>query len=384
MRTPGPRQRPPRPAARGEGRLGPLVLPRSAHTGDLIAFPVDDQPHLLLVEGDADLVAWDLGVGELRALPELLATRVECAFERRRALVPPDTTVYRAVHDAADGLPGVTVDVYGDTALVQTYGAAYRRHAEALGQAVQRQRPSVRVVERVRHGGRAGDLDRWFGPPRHDVIVLEEGMRFRVRLDDTQLGTGLFADQRAQRRRVRELARGRRVLNLFAHAGGFTVAAALGGCARIDHVDLSQACLRWAAENLVLNGQDPRRHRFLAEDARDWVARALRRHEHYDLIIVDPPAFASGRQVFRVERDLPVLLEACLPLLAAHGVLLACANARGLAPDFIERAAVQAGQRCARPVLVVGPGDQGADHPWTEPGGVLHHLRAAWLLAAPA
>ncbi|MBN2358862.1 MAG: class I SAM-dependent rRNA methyltransferase [Deltaproteobacteria bacterium] len=366
-----------RPAARAEGRLHGVVLPARAQVGDLIPLEVAGRKTLALVER-ADVAAWDLGEPAGEDLDQIFARRVTAAIERRRRVLPPDLTVYRAVHDAGDALPGIAVDVYGAVAICQCYGRAFRRHADSLARALRAYFGAVRVVERGPRG-RSGSLDRWYGDPIREQIVNELGLRFRVRFDENKLGSGLYADQRPQRCELRARAAGQRTLNLFGYAGGFTVAAAVGGALQVDHVDSSRSCLRWASDNLALNDLDPRRHRFIEEDARAFARRARRRGERYGIVVVDPPTFALGATPFRVARDLGPLLADCCALLADRGLLLVSSNARGLNWQRLAAIARDAARASGRPAAITAATGQGDDYPYLDPAGALHHLKALWL-----
>lgn len=370
-----PRKR--RPAAQAEGRLSDVALPTRAAVGDLIRLEMAGRTTLALVER-GDVVAWDLGSADTVDIGQLFAQRIDAALERRRQQLPAGLTVFRAVHDAGDALPGIAVDVYGAVAVCQCYGAAFRRHADSLAAALQRYFASVRVVERGPRG-RVGAIDRWYGERVGEQIVDELGLRFRVRFDDAKLGSGLFADQRPQRQEVRLRSTGQRTLNLFGYAGGFTVAAAAGGAPQVDHVDSSRPCLRWTADNLSLNGLDPHQHRLIGEEAPPYVRRARRRGERYGLIVVDPPTFALGRSAFRLLRDLGPLLTDCCALLAPAGQLLVCANARGLTGPRLAAIARSAARDSGCAVAIEAAAGQGADYPYLDPGGALHHLKALWL-----
>jgi 23S rRNA (cytosine1962-C5)-methyltransferase len=153
-------------------------------------------------------------------------------------------------------------------------------------------------------------------------------MRFAVALGDG-LSTGLFVDQRDNRARVRALAPHKRVLNLFSYTCSFSVAAALGGAVSTLSVDLSARALERGRRNFELNGIVGE-HRFYKEDALAWLERAARRGQRFDLIVLDPPSFATvGKdRTFSVEHDYESLLERALRLLAPGGTLLAVTNHR--------------------------------------------------------
>lgn len=354
------------------------MLPTNVRIGDAVVTLVAGRPRLLLVER-SDVLAWDLGEPGEPDVDRRITQRVESALTRRAALVPPETTVFRAVHDAADGLPGLVVDIYGEVAVCQIYGAAYAHHAAAIAAPLRQRFAAVRVVERARHGARAQAYDHWFEAQVSTAIVCEAGLRFRVRFDDQLLGTGLFADQREQRARVRLQARGRPVLNLFGYAGGFTVAAAAGGAAQVDHVDLSKATLTWAAENLALNGLSPSRHRMIAEDARRFVERATRREKRYGLVIADPPTYATGKASFQVRSDLRPLLTDCARIIDPNGLMLVSINSRGATHDWLTETALQACENAGRRAAIAAHGGQGPDYPTLGQATALEHLKVVWL-----
>jgi 23S rRNA (cytosine1962-C5)-methyltransferase len=254
----------------------------------------------------------------------------------RRAAVRAVTTAYRLVDDEADGFPGVTVDCYGQWAVVGVYDAnavdLVAPLADALAPAYAR---GVYVKHHVR-----GDLRRKergdVAPAtpivgeaaRSELVVEEHGIRFGVSLDDG-LSTGLFMDQRDNRRLVLEIAGAARVLNLFSYTCTFTVAAALGGAVETVSVDLSNRALERGKENLRRNGVAPVGHRFIREDVLAYLRRAVRRGERFGVVVLDPPSFGTrGRKTFSVERDFAELARLSTALLADGGNLLAVTNHR--------------------------------------------------------
>jgi 23S rRNA (guanine2445-N2)-methyltransferase / 23S rRNA (guanine2069-N7)-methyltransferase len=165
-------------------------------------------------------------------------------------------------------------------------------------------------------------------------IVEEGGLKFRVNFDD-YLDTGLFLDHRPTRARIREIASGKRFLNLFSYTGTVTVHAAAGGARSSLSVDLSRTYLDWAERNLGLNGLATRDHRLVQADCRDWLADAGRGLEkfrdHYDLIFLDPPTFSNSKRmagVLDIARDHSALIDACMNVLAPGGLLVFSTNAQ--------------------------------------------------------
>jgi 23S rRNA (cytosine1962-C5)-methyltransferase len=158
--------------------------------------------------------------------------------------------------------------------------------------------------------------------------VLEGPIRFLVNLSD-RLDTGLFLDHRNTRARVREESPGKRVLNLFAYTGSFTVAAATGGARSTTSVDLSATYLGWAGRNLALNGVRGAGHDLVRADCLRWLDEARGR---WDLVVLDPPPHSTSKGMrgdFNVQRDHRRVLAAVLGLLAPGGVLYFSTNYKG-------------------------------------------------------
>ena len=186
--------------------------------------------------------------------------------------------------------------------------------------------PMDRVhLKRRRTGERYGRLAR----KDQRIVVPERDLKFLVNLDDF-IDTGLFADHRETRARVRAEARGAKLLNLFSYTGSFTCAAAFGGAAETTSVDGSQTYLDWAAENLALNGLS-------GELVRSGVDEFLRNAggRRWTLCVLDPPSYSDhGGRVFDVQRDHRDLVERTLSLLAPGGVLWFSTNHQRFVPDL--------------------------------------------------
>jgi 23S rRNA (cytosine1962-C5)-methyltransferase len=276
----------------------------------LLGERVDAPPGTLvaLAEGER-VVAWGLAdEGRITArilgrgappdtpLPRLLADRIRRADTVRTRLLAPGTDACRVVSSAGDGLPDLVVDRYGELAVLRLYAAAWEPHLPAVVDAVVRLPWCTTVARRLgvaRVDGREG-LEVLHGPEPAELLVVHEGdMALPVRPHVGQK-TGLFLDQRAHRVLVRRWASGRLVANLFAYNGGFSVAAALGGAARVTTVDLAPDAVADAREAFRLNGLDPDDHAFEVADVFAWSPR-----EVVDLMIVDPPALARGQDADR-------------------------------------------------------------------------------------
>ena len=168
------------------------------------------------------------------------------------------------------------------------------------------------------------------GAAGSDFAIVEGGLRFIVNLE-AYLDTGLFLDHRALRAMVRERAAGRRMLNLFAYTGSFTVYAAAGGATATDTVDLSNTYLDWAARNFAANGIDPRRNTLIRADVLAWLDAARAEGRRYGLIVLDPPAFSNSKAmagVLDIQRDHVALVRAARDLLDPGGELYFSTNLR--------------------------------------------------------
>ena len=283
------------------------------------------------------IVARVLSRQHVRLDRKWLAERVAKAVKLRRDhVLVQETDTCRLVNGEGDGLPGLTVDRYGDYLMVQLYTEAWRPYLNSLTGALQDCTPCRGIYEKTRprntrDGAGAGDGKRYgrllWGEAAPDLLeVRENGLRFLVSLD-YGLNTGLFLDQRNNRRDIQCRAKGKTVLNLFAYTGSFSVAAAAGGADLVTGVDASTSYTDWARKNFERNGIDHQRHEFLVGDAFACLADLRNRERRYDLVIMDPPSFSTtSRSRFTTRGGTSELVEASLPLLADGGLLVASSN----------------------------------------------------------
>jgi 23S rRNA (cytosine1962-C5)-methyltransferase len=180
------------------------------------------------------------------------------------------------------------------------------------------------LVHRVGEKGETPRLDVLRGATPPDTVrVREHGVPFVVDVARGQK-TGAFLDQRDNRRRVGELARGRRVLNLFSYAGGFSLHAALGGAGHVTSVDVASAGHATAQASFRAAGVDPSRHAFVTADVYAFLDGAAKRRETWDLVVSDPPSFApSEKAVPRALASYRRLHRACAAALTPGGILCA-------------------------------------------------------------
>jgi 23S rRNA (cytosine1962-C5)-methyltransferase len=246
--------------------------------------------------------------------------KILMALERRQGLLQQETSAARIVDGEGDDLPGLFIDNFAGRWLVQEKVAKGRpAFRPTLGY---RSLYWKNLVKEPSQSPAYLDGE----PLTQPFEIMENGLKYRV---DFQAGysQGIFLDQRDNRRHLREIVTGNRVLNTFAYTCAFGVSAAAGGGSTVN-VDLSRHYLEWGKQNYALNGIDAQSHGFIYGDVFDWLKRFRRRSQTFDLIILDPPTFSRDRKsnIFRVEEDYGKLLELALSCLAIPGSILCCTN----------------------------------------------------------
>jgi 23S rRNA (guanine2445-N2)-methyltransferase / 23S rRNA (guanine2069-N7)-methyltransferase len=255
--------------------------------------------------------------------------RVSC-YRIYDADMPEYALAIDLYHTVPDGLDWLYVQEYAAPATVDAQ-AARRRRGEALSAltdvcGVPTERIRLRLRRKTQRGGQYDTLTE-----QSDYHIVEEGeLGFRVNFD-RYLDTGLFLDLRLMRARLRELAVGKRFLNLFAYTGAATVYAAAAPAHSSTSIDLSKTYMDWAARNLALNGLQGSRHTLLRADCNEWLVAARQRPERFDVIFLAPPTFSNSRRmqgVLDIRRDHAALMDACGALLAPGGLLIFSTNSQ--------------------------------------------------------
>ncbi len=291
------------------------------------------------------------------------AGRLAAAADRRAALASQDTTGYRLVHGEGDGLPGLVIDRYDRVLVVKLYTAAWLPYLPVLLEGLAGVAPADAVVLRLSRAVQrepaalfgladGGTLAGTLAPT--PVIFRENGLRFEADVLHGQK-TGFFLDQRENRARVEGLAAGKETLNVFAYTGGFSLYAARGGAPAVLSLDISAPALAAAGRNFDLNRDLPAvaaaRHELLAEDAFAGLAGLAQDGRRFDLVVVDPPAFAKQQSEISVAlRSYERLAGLALSVLRPGGTLvMASCSSRVSAGDFF--AAVRRGAARSNRVL---------------------------------
>jgi 23S rRNA (cytosine1962-C5)-methyltransferase len=284
------------------------------------------------------------------------------AGEFRALIFDEQTNAYRLISGAADGFADVIVDSYAGNLLVQWQTESAAQTGQQLFERLRSECQPGAIYEQLLTRSRRApprpalsklcnncNTDVSSPPGTKRLAVRENGLRFLVSFG-AGLGAGLFLDQRENRRRLlrMELA-GKSVLNCFAYTCAFSVAAAKAG-ATVTSVDLSKNSLDWGRENFRANNLDPAGHDFIFGDAFDWLKRFGKRGRQWDVVIIDPPTFATTKKgrVFRAARDYLELLRLAVAVVGPGGTLFCSTNQRTLPAERFEATLREAARRGGR------------------------------------
>jgi 23S rRNA (cytosine1962-C5)-methyltransferase len=328
---------------------------------------------------DSQIVArlWTFDASEPSSA--LIQERFATAARLRAAVVPAETTGYRAVNSEGDLCPGVILDVYGDTAVLDLTTAGTESWRPVLEDAARSAFRPERLV--VRASGSARDRrapqDRPGGEDR--VRFLEHGLPFLADVGSGQK-TGFFLDQRANRSILRAMAGGRTVLNLFSYSGAFSVAALAGGAVRAVDVDSSGAALSLARENRRGNGFPADDADFVEADVFDDLRRRAAAGERWDIVVCDPPAFVKKRaDIDRAARGYKDINRVAMSLVAPDGWLLTCSCSGLVDQDLFQKIVFSASVDARASFALAARQGAGPDHPVSLDCPEGEYLKGLWL-----
>jgi 23S rRNA (cytosine1962-C5)-methyltransferase len=364
---------------------------RDGQTGEL-AVIYDRQDRFLaigLFDSDSPIRVRVLHAGKPVTVDDVWwRERLQSALSRRRGLFDDQTTGYRLIHGESDGWPGLVVDRYGPVAALKLYTAAWLGRlgqlapliAEMAGVGQVVLRLSRNIQERARADAGLEEGQVVFGPaPAGLTMFLESGLKFEADVVRGQK-TGFFLDQRENRRRVGQLAAGRRVLNAFSFSGGFSLYAARGGATAVTDLDISPHALSAARRNFALNQAVPEvaacRHDTIQADAFDWLE--AQPPAGFDVVVLDPPSLAR-REAERegALRAYRRLATSGMKVVRPGGVVVAAScSAHVPAEEFFEIVR-QAGRESGRRLAEMETTRHPPDHPATFPEA--HYLKCIYL-----
>ncbi|MBN1657147.1 MAG: class I SAM-dependent rRNA methyltransferase [Anaerolineae bacterium] len=289
-----------------------------------------------------------------------MAERVAEAWAGRESIRAGATTAYRWVYGEGDGLPAIVVDLYGSYAAVRSYVESVEGLVPWVADALHAHTRLDGMVVR-RAGGEPELL--WGRPPPTDLVVEEHGLLFHADLVAGQK-TGLFFDQRENRRFLAPWCEGQRVLDAFCYTGAFGLYAARAGAASVTLCDQAAAAIDAARENFALNGVDPAAHTFVVDDCFALLERYASEGRRFDVVIVDPPSLARARASRRAAERAYVRLNRDAIRCVEPGGLLASASCTSqVSPGAFREVLAEAARQAGRRLLLIHDAGQPVDHP---------------------
>lgn len=295
-------------------------------------------------------------------------SRLSSALQMRKAIGiadNPDNNTYRLVHGEGDNLPGLIVDVYGKTAVMQAHSIGMHLCRKYIAESL------IKVMSsRVAHiyyksettlpFMTADDMNGFLYGGGDDNIATENGLKFRVDWLKGQK-TGFFVDQRENRSLLEKFAKGKRVLNMFCYTGGFSFYAMRGGAELVHSVDSSGKAIELTCQNVELNFPGDARHEAFCEDAFKYLERA---GSNYNLIILDPPAFAKHRgALHNALKGYTRLNQKAFEKIERGGILFTFSCSQVVTKDNFRNAVFTAAALAKRKVRILHQLHQPADHP---------------------
>lgn len=294
--------------------------------------------------------------------------RIRAAYAVRKALGlvgAPNSDTYRLVHGEGDNLSGLVVDIYGDTAVVQAHSVGMHNVREWLARLLVEEVEGLHNVYYKSEGTLPYKApvvaeDGYLIGTASDCIATENGLKFQV---DWLRGqkTGFFVDQRENRALLERYAAGRSVLNMFCYTGGFSFYALRGGARLVHSVDSSVKAIELTRRNVALNFGDDTRHKAFADDAFKFLETA---DGKYDLIILDPPAFAKHQKTLRnALHGYQKLNAKAFEAIRSGGILFTFSCSQAVSKEQFRLAVFSAAAQSGRNVRILHQLTQPADHP---------------------
>ena len=279
----------------------------------------------------------------------------------------PQTTCYRLIHGEGDNLPGLVVDIYGKTAVVQCHSVGMYFSREAICESLKNiygsrlsavyDKSSQTLPFNAKLGAEDGYV---YGSGTGEETVLENGNKFAVNWGIGQK-TGFFIDQRVNRELVRQYSVGRNVLNTFSYTGGFSAYALAGGAEEVVSVDSSKSAIELATRNVEMNFGEGAKHEAVARDVFDYLRETDKK---FDLIILDPPAFAKHHKVLgNAMQGYKKLNARAISQIEPGGILFTFSCSQAVSRELFRTTVFTASAIAGRNVRVLHQLTQPADHP---------------------
>jgi len=278
----------------------------------------------------------------------------------------PETNVFRLIHGEGDGMPGLIADFYNGVIVVQAHSVGMFRMRQLFAKAFKTLLSDKIVAIYDKSDSTLNMADKGEGNDNFldgsigFAQVLEYGNKFEIDFRDGQK-TGFFVDQRENRRLLQNYCHGKTVANIFGYTGGFSVYAAKGGATLTDTIDVSEKAIKLAEKNMKLNFEEQPQHRYFAEDAFAFLKET---ESKYDVIVLDPPAFAKHQQVLdNALKAYRRINEAAIHKLNPGGILFTFSCSQVVSKDDFRKAIFSAAANTGRNARIMHQLTQPADHP---------------------
>lgn len=297
---------------------------------------------------------------------ESISANLENAIQLRKRLFPDDnTTAYRLVNGEGDLLPGLIIDVYSDVLVIQlsTLGMD-RLRSWIVDLLIRKLNPRViyekSLLPSREEEGLTPQQSLLYGPETETVEIIENGLKFAVSLTEGQK-TGFFLDHREMRQWIRSLAKGKRVLNCFSYTGAFSIYALAGGAFYVDSVEISAKANETAGRNVSLNGFSSDKAQFHTMDVFQFLRESPM---NYDLVILDPPAFAKRKKdVIAACRGYKDINRIAIQKMPPESLLLTASCSYHVDETLFQQVLFQAAVEAGRVVKILGYHRLASDHP---------------------
>ncbi|MBP7166089.1 MAG: class I SAM-dependent rRNA methyltransferase [Bacteroidia bacterium] len=311
---------------------------------------------------------------------ELFRKKIRQAVALRQSIALPsvNTNCYRLLHGEGDGMPGLIIDIYFNTAVIQTYTIGMHQLKEQLVSALRAEIPQLEAIydksmdTMQKHGTHiSGDeylyKSEGYTPPE---AVIENGIRYSIDFINGQK-TGFFLDQRDNRYLLRQYSNEKKVLNTFCYTGGFSLAALLGGASLVHSVDSSKKAIEGVEENIKINAF-PGNHQSYAMDVMTFLKQS---EEQYDVIILDPPAYAKHlSQTGNAMIGYRNLNTEGIKRIKPGGILFTFSCSQAIDKELFRKLIFQSALQAKREVKILHQLSQPADHPVS-----IYHPEAEYL-----
>ena len=270
------------------------------------------------------------------------------------------TNGYRLIYAEGDFFPGLIIDVYDYIAVVQTYHRGIDKIFEYILKALHELGFEHIYVKKVANGSQI--QTGWVTEKASSQVVIQEyGIKFLIDIEQGQK-TGFYLDQRDNRRLIERYSQDKNVLNLFSYTGGFSLYALRAGARLVHSVDQSAPAIELAQKNVELNGFDSSRHETFAQDCFDFMDQSP--DSFYDLIVVDPPAFAKSKQsIPNAVRGYIEINKRVMRKIKPGGIIFTFSCSQRIEPQLFRKTIFSAAAEVGRNIRIIHQLSQGIDHP---------------------